>query len=215
MATEKAIKEGEATPVEAIKERIENKESFFARLIPLLEPSAVREIELAYVLAKFEHRAQTRKELKPDGTPERYFEHPRQVALIAIDEAGCVDRDVICAALMHDSLEDTQTTREDLEKHLGARVARIVIRLSKIPKKGYYERLTLFGEWPELLIKACDRVHNLRTLGDDPKFRKKQIQDTQRHFPTISRRLLETIPVQWLEGAQKLVKEIEGYYSKE
>ena len=113
----------------------ENKATFLARLTPLLAPSDVRRVELAYVLAKHYHRFDTRKGVDDDGNHIRYFEHVRQVALIDIDEAGCMDVDEICAALLHDSLEDTTITPELIEQFLGKRTCRMVLQLSKLPKE--------------------------------------------------------------------------------
>ena len=80
----------------------ENRDTFFARLEPHLAPSSLLDIQLAYTLAKFGHRAQTRKELGEDGQPERYFEHPRRVTLILLDEVKIHEPELVVAALLHE-----------------------------------------------------------------------------------------------------------------
>src|SRR5574338_1238344 len=85
---------------------MENKETFQARVRPYFSPSEQLDVKLAYCLAKFGHRAQTRKELT-EGKPTRYFEHVRRVAIVLMDEMKVINRDMIIAALLHDSVEDT------------------------------------------------------------------------------------------------------------
>src|SRR5208282_5301326 len=116
---------------------MENKESFQYRIQPYFSPSDQLDVKLAYSLAKFGHRAQVRKELV-DNKPTRYFEHVRRVALILVDEMKIMDRDMIIAALLHDSVEDTvDLTPELLEHCFGNEVITIVKLLSKVPKEGY------------------------------------------------------------------------------
>jgi (p)ppGpp synthase/HD superfamily hydrolase len=84
----------------------ENKLSFQNRIQSYFSPSIQLDVKLAYCLAKFGHRAQLRKELV-EGKPTRYFEHVRRVSIILMDEMKIMDRDMIIAALLHDSIEDT------------------------------------------------------------------------------------------------------------
>src|SRR5690349_9775501 len=94
---------------EAVVSAKENRESFCRRLKPILPMRDLMLVEAAYVFAKHGHRAQFRKETDPEtGKKVRYFEHPRRVALILIDEVRCVDPVMIMAALIHDCIEDTQ-----------------------------------------------------------------------------------------------------------
>lgn len=166
---------------------MENKESFQARLRPYFSPSDQLDIKLAYTLAKFGHRAQTRKELT-DGKPTRYFEHVRRVSIILMDEMKVMDRDMIIAALLHDSLEDTQDLTSELLEHcFGTNVVHMVKMLSKVPKDGYIERLNSCHEWQVLALKACDRLDNLRSLmipENTIEFQKKQLKETkEKYFP--------------------------------
>lgn len=166
---------------------IENKETFKNRLTPYFSPSVQLDIKLAYVLAKFGHRAQTRKELT-EGKPTRYFEHVRRVSLILMDDVKIFDRDMIISSLLHDSLEDCDDlTPELLEHSFGASVVNIIKLLSKVPKEGYLDRLSNCADWKVLTIKACDRLDNLRSLmvpGTTLEFQKKQIKETkEKYFP--------------------------------
>ena len=159
---------------------MENKEAFFARLEPRLAPSDLARVRGAYYLAKYGHRAQVRKELDEDGSPLRYFEHVRRVALILMDEGGCFDSDMIIAALLHDALEDTvDIDGLVIEQFFGPEVARRVRILTKEPKEDYVKRLwTADGE--TVLLKLCDRLDNLRSLpGCDEAFQAKIVKETR------------------------------------
>lgn len=179
---------------------MENKETFQARIQPYFSPSEQLDIKLAYTLAKFGHRAQLRKELI-DGKPIRYFEHVRRVAIILMDDLKIMDRDMIIAALLHDSLEDTQDlTAELLEHSFGTNVATMVTRLSKIPKEGYHERLKNCHHWQTLALKMCDRLDNLRSLmvpGVTLEFQKRQILETKEHYFPLFDQLIQMCPANY------------------
>lgn len=167
----------------------ENRSKFFGRLVSLSRADRMR-VELAYTLAKFSHRSQVRKELDESGQPMRYFEHPRRVALILIDELHVIDPDLIIAALLHDGIEDTRDLTHDMiEFHFGNEVARIVALLSKCPKEGYIERLKAFADSKVLLVKACDRLDNLRSMSNaSAEFVAKQVNETvQVYYPLFSK----------------------------
>jgi (p)ppGpp synthase/HD superfamily hydrolase len=187
-------------------ETTENRESFMARLRPLLPPSVLLDVELAYTLAKFSHRAQTRKEIGPNGEPLRYFEHVRRVAICVIDEARCPIREMVLAALMHDGIEDTRDlTPEMIEHAFGSDVVSIVMRLSKVPKEGYLERLMLSTDWRPYLIKSCDRLDNLRSLsGADRAFQKKQIDETREKYYAVFDRMVMLTPEEFRDRAQAM-----------
>lgn len=176
---------------------MENKETFQARLKSCFSPNIQLNIKLAYVLAKFGHRAQTRKELV-DGRPMRYFEHVRHVALIVMDELKIMDSALIIGALLHDSLEDTQDITADLIEHsFGGEVTELVMLLSKIPKEGYHERLLICNNWKVVVLKLCDRLDNLRSLmvpGTTLEFQKKQIKETKEVYYPLFDRLLTICP---------------------
>lgn len=159
---------------------MEDKAAFFARLKPMLAPSDLARVRGAYYLAKYGHRAQTRKELGPDGSPLRYFEHVRRVAIILMDEANVFDPDLVITCLLHDAMEDTEDIDASvIEQFFGCAVARRVRILTKDPKEGYVERLYA-ADMETVLVKACDRLDNLRSLEDcSETFIAKQLIETE------------------------------------
>ena len=110
---------------------------------------------------------------------EPYIMHPIAVAQIACEEVG-LGSTSICAALLHDVVEDTDYTTEDIENIFGAKVARIVDGLTKISGGIFGEQasaqaenfkkllLTMSDDIRVILIKICDRLHNMRTLESQP-----------------------------------------------
>ncbi len=160
---------------------MENREKFFARLreapaSALFSSEDVARIEMAYDLAKYAHRAQGRK----DG--ERYFEHPRRVALWLIDGLELYDLPAMIAALLHDAYEDCpQYVAPEKARILGGVEAERMLRLlSKVPKEGYVDRLRRHADWKTLAIKLCDRYDNISSLDALPvEFQRKQIDETR------------------------------------
>lgn len=110
---------------------------------------------------------------------EPYIMHPIAVAHIACAEMG-LGSTSICAALLHDVVEDTDYTVEDIENLFGARVALIVDGLTKISGGIFGDQtsaqaenfkkllLTMSNDIRVILIKICDRLHNMRTLDSQP-----------------------------------------------
>ena len=184
----------------------ENHESFFKRLYPIFGPSVLVDIQLAYILAKYGHRAQVRKEVDEHGEPVRYFEHVRRVALVLIDEAQCVRPDMIVAAILHDAIEDTRdVTPELIEKHFGSDVCSIVKVLSKDPKEGYLDRFYVCTDWRPYLIKACDRLDNIRSLAQSSvEFRRKQVSETKDKYFRLFDRMITLTPEVYRDGARRV-----------
>lgn len=191
---------------------MENKESFQNRLKPFFSPSVQLDIKLAYVLAKFGHRAQKRKELDDNGNQVRYFEHVRRVAIIVMDDMKIMDENMIKAALLHDVLEDTEDlTPELLEHTFGLETTQLVKQLSKCPKEGYHERLGNCHNWKVLALKACDRLDNLRSLmvpGTSVAFQAKQIKETKEIYYPIFDYLLTIVPQHYRNNIQWVRDEI-------
>lgn len=184
----------------------ENRASFFARLEPFLAPSVLLDVQHAYTLAKYGHRAQVRKELDDHGDPIRYFEHVRRVAIILVDEVKIVRPEMIVASLLHDVVEDAPNLPPALIEHcFGTDVTNIIKTLSKVPKEGYLDRFYMSTDWRPYVIKGCDRLDNLRSLdGANKEFRLKQIFETQgKYFPLFDR-MLELVPVEHKPRAQHL-----------
>jgi GTP diphosphokinase / guanosine-3',5'-bis(diphosphate) 3'-diphosphatase len=190
---------------------MENKESFKERMKLYFTSSDQLDIQLAYYLSKFGHRAQFRKELI-DGKPLRYFEHVRRVAIILIDEMQIIDREMIIAALLHDTLEDcVDLTPELLEHIFGSTVVSIVKLLSKTPQEGYLDRLNNCKNWKALAIKACDRLDNLRSLmvpGTSIEFQKKQIKETKEKYFPIFDKLIDICPSIYASDIRNIRDEI-------
>jgi hypothetical protein len=190
---------------------------FFHRLEPFHAPSTLQSIELAYTLAKFGHRAQVRKEANDDGTPVRYFEHVRRVALILIDEVRIVQPEMIIAALLHDGFEDTRDITPLMVEHVwGGEVVRLIKTLSKVPKDGYLDRFSMCTDWRAYVIKACDRLDNLRSLGATSReFQLRQLEETRLKYYPLFDRMLALTPeerqprVQWLRD--QILRTTEGH----
>lgn len=191
---------------------MENRGSFFNRLRPVVPPDRLLDVELAYTMAKFAHRAQVRSEADKYGKPLRYFEHPRRTALILLDEVGVLDPELVIAALLHDGLEDTRDlTPEMIEHTWGAEVARIVVLVSRQPREGYEERLAAHGDWKALLIKACDRLDNLRAMKTgqvSKESRARKRAETREIYLPLFERLLTEAPAEYRAGIGQVVKEI-------
>lgn len=184
----------------------ENRASFFERLEPFLAPSVLLDVQHAYTLAKYGHRAQVRKELDDHGDPVRYFEHVRRVAIILVDEGKIVKPEMIIAALLHDVVEDAPNLPPALIEHcFGSDVCVIIKTLSKVPKDGYLDRFHMSTDWRPYVIKACDRLDNLRSLSAaNEEFRLKQIAETRdKYFPLFDR-MLELTPVEYRSQVQQL-----------
>lgn len=188
----------------------ENRESFFNRLEPFLAPSVLLDVQHAYTLAKYGHRAQVRKELDDHGDPVRYFEHVRRVAIVLIDEIKIVRPEMIVGALLHDVIEDAPNLPPALIEHcFGADVCCIIKTLSKAPKDGYLERFHMSTDWRPYVIKGCDRLDNLRSLDSATReFRLKQIAETQHKYFPLFDRMLQITPPEYVPHVQRLRDEI-------
>lgn len=122
----------------------------------------------ALVLATEKHRGQTRKDAQ--RTP--YIEHPVALATV-LWEAGIHDAEVIAAAILHDVLEDTATTRDELES-FGDEVADIVAHVTDDKRRTKAERkqaqVQHAGQLPQpaKLVKLADKICNLRDIARSP-----------------------------------------------
>ncbi len=127
-------------------------------------------IERAFRFAKEAHNGVRRRSSEP------YILHPIAVAKIASQEIG-LGSTSICSALLHDVVEDTEYTVEDIEQHFGKKIAQIVEGLTKISGGIFGDKasaqaenfrkllLTMSEDIRVVLIKMADRLHNMRTLG--------------------------------------------------
>ncbi len=152
-------------------------------------------INRAYVFTVQKHGEQ----LRASGDP--YFSHPVEVAGILTDLR--LDTETIVTALLHDTLEDTLTTPDEIERLFGANVARLVdgvTKLSKIEAQPENQRaaenlrkflLALSGDIRVLLVKLADRLHNMRTLHfiKDPDKRRRIARETMDIYAPLAERI--------------------------
>src|SRR5689334_3629482 len=137
-------------------------------LKPKLKTGDKETIRQAFELAADAHKTMRRKSGEP------YILHPLAVARICVEEIGLGVRSTICS-LLHDTVEDTDITLEDIERSFGGEIARIVDGLTKISnvidinasqQAENFKKilLTLTDDPRVILIKLADRLHNMRTM---------------------------------------------------
>jgi len=132
---------------------------------------------------------------------EPYILHPLAVARIVVKEIGLGSTSV-CAALLHDVVEDTDYSVEDIENLFGSKIAQIVDGLTKISGGVFAEKaseqaenfrkllLTMSEDIRVILIKIADRLHNMRTLGSMPPAKQYKISgETQYIYAPLAHRL--------------------------
>lgn len=152
-------------------------------------------IERAFAFAREAHKGIRRRSGEP------YIMHPIAVAKIASQEIG-LGSTSICAALLHDVVEDTDYTVEDIEQHFGPKIAQLVEGLTKISGGIFGDKasmqaenfrkllLTMSEDIRVVLIKMADRLHNMRTLGSmAPNKRYKIAGETLYIYAPLAHRL--------------------------
>ncbi|MBQ3268036.1 MAG: bifunctional (p)ppGpp synthetase/guanosine-3',5'-bis(diphosphate) 3'-pyrophosphohydrolase, partial [Atopobiaceae bacterium] len=160
-----------------------------------LGPAEMAKIADAYSFAAESHRDQRRRSGEP------YINHPVEVALILASDLQ-MDEDVICAALLHDTVEDTPATLEDLEARFGAQVAELVDGVTKLTsidvdstdaKQALNLRkmfLAMSHDIRVVIIKLADRLHNMRTLAALPPDRRQfKARETMDVYAPLADRL--------------------------
>ena len=158
----------------------------------------------AFTYADAEHKGQLRK----DGTP--YITHPLAVAEIVADLG--LDADSVIAALLHDTIEDTNATHEEVAKQFGETVAALVEGVTKLSRVQYTSKeeeqmenlrkmfMAMAQDIRVILIKICDRLHNMRTMEyQSPAKQREKSLETMEIYAPIAHRL----------GMQKLKWELE------
>ena len=153
-------------------------DSLMIKLNPKLSGDDHTHLKRAYEMAVHGHRFQRRKSGEP------YILHPIEVARIAFEEMGLGPTAIICA-ILHDVVEDTEYTLKDITKGFNPKVVRIVDGLTKLDGLYNVESLqaenfkkvlsTLVEDVRVILIKMCDRIHNLRTIGSMPRHKQLKI----------------------------------------
>jgi GTP pyrophosphokinase len=160
------------------KEILRHYRALLRGLRPKLKRGDKELLRQAFEMAAEAHKTMRRKSGEP------YILHPLAVAAICVEEIGLGVRSTICA-LLHDTVEDTDITLEDVEREFGSEIARIVDGLTKISnvidantsqQAENFKKilLTLTDDPRVILIKLADRLHNMRTL--DYMKREKQLK---------------------------------------
>jgi guanosine-3',5'-bis(diphosphate) 3'-pyrophosphohydrolase len=163
--------------------------------IPKYQPTAdLGLVERAYRFSEQSHLGQQR------ASGEPYLSHPLEVAGLLVDFK--MDVTTVTAGLLHDVLEDTQTTKDDLAREFGADIAELVDGVTKIGKLAFSSReerqaenfrkmvVAMARDIRVLMIKLADRLHNMRTLGYLPPEKAKKIaQETLDIYAPLAHRL--------------------------
>ncbi len=183
----------------------------------------LNKITQAYEVAEKAHDGQKRT----SGDP--YITHPLAVAFILLD--FCMDTDTICAALLHDVVEDTEVTLEELRKKFGDDVALMVDGVTKIglvPLNSKEEQhaenirkilMAMSKDIRVIIIKLADRLHNMRTLAARPPHKQRKTSlETMNFYAPIAHRLgmsdvkeeMEDIAIHYLDpyGCKEVEEQI-------
>ena len=167
-------------------------------------PEEVEIVKKAYEYADTLHKGQMRQSGEP------YISHPLNVAYILADMHA--DRDTICAGLLHDTLEDTNITKEDIAHDFNQNVANLVDGVTKLSKMNFSSkqdqnyantRKIITGIKEDvriIIIKLADRLHNMRTLQFKSEFKQKEnALETMEIF----------VPLAYYIGAYRIKSELE------
>lgn len=170
----------------------------FNELLKTMEESPVKydteKIKRAYELAYSAHKEQKRK----SGTP--YITHPVAVAGIVVSMQ--LDTDSVCAALLHDVVEDTSCTTETIKENFGDQVALLVDGVTKLDKISFNSKeereminlrkmfLAMTSDIRVIMIKFADRLHNMSTLISMPEDKQREkARETLNIFAPLAHRL--------------------------
>jgi guanosine-3',5'-bis(diphosphate) 3'-pyrophosphohydrolase len=169
-------------------------EALLVKLRPYLPAEQIPTVQRAYHVGALAHDGQTRKSGEP------YITHPLAVAGI-LAELG-MDVETLCAAILHDALEDTQLGREAISGEFGEAVAELVDGVTKLDKLSFRDRneamaesfrkmlLAMARDLRVILIKLADRLHNMRTIGSmAPDSRRRIARETLDVYAPIAQRL--------------------------
>lgn len=159
-----------------------------------LPEAQIEALRQAYLVARDAHEGQTRSSGEP------YIIHPIAVARILAEMR--LDYETLMAALLHDVIEDTEVTKDDLDSRFGSTVAELVDGVSKLDKLKFRDRkeaqaenfrkmiMAMAHDIRVILIKLADRTHNMRTLGAlRPDKRRRIARETLEIFSPLAHRL--------------------------
>jgi guanosine-3',5'-bis(diphosphate) 3'-pyrophosphohydrolase len=164
------------------------------KLTAYLPPASVARVREAFRLGEAAHAGQTRRSGEP------YITHPVAVAGILADLR--LDAEAVIAAILHDTIEDTQVNRADLEQRFGGEVAYLVEGVTKLDKVQFRSvqeanaesfrkmLLAMARDLRVILIKLADRLHNMRTLDAMARASRERIaRETLDIYAPIAQRL--------------------------
>jgi GTP diphosphokinase / guanosine-3',5'-bis(diphosphate) 3'-diphosphatase len=164
------------------------------RLTDYLPAAQILKVRLAYQMGATAHDGQTRK------SGEAYITHPVAVAGILADMR--FDAEALCAAILHDTLEDTQLQRSQIVEHFGEAVAELVDGVTKLDKIKFASKqeavaesfrkmmLAMSRDLRVIMIKLADRLHNMRTLDSMSTASRHRIaRETLEIYAPIAQRL--------------------------
>jgi guanosine-3',5'-bis(diphosphate) 3'-pyrophosphohydrolase len=136
----------------------------------MLSPQACSLFVKALAFAAHKHRDQRRK----DREASPYINHPIALAQVLVNEASVLDPVALCAAILHDTLEDTETTADELLREFGEEITAVVEEVTddKALPKSERKRLQIEHaphiSHPARLIKLADKISNLRDVAHSP-----------------------------------------------
>ncbi|MFN9781647.1 MAG: HD domain-containing protein, partial [Sphingobacteriales bacterium] len=165
---EQAVPKYNLTAEQERKEIVRQYRALLRVIKPRLKPGDKELVRRAFEMAVEAHKTMRRKSGEP------YILHPLAVSRICVEEVGLGVRSTICA-LLHDTVEDTDISLDDIEREFGSEIARIIDGLTKISnvvdnnstqQAENFKKilLTLTDDPRVILIKLADRLHNMRTL---------------------------------------------------
>ncbi len=169
-------------------------ETFKTRISAYLKPADIDKVAAAFAMAKDAHEGQ----MRTSGEP--YITHPLAVAGILAD--WHLDAQALIAAILHDVVEDTPTTKADIAKKFGKAVAELVDGVSKLDRLQFATLeeaqaenfrkmlLAMARDVRVILIKLADRLHNMRTLEGLPQTKQERVaKETLEIYSPIANRL--------------------------
>jgi len=181
-------------PVPSTEEDVPDYVRSFERAASYLPAEQRALLRRAWAVGAAAHAGQTRKSGEP------YITHPIAVAKVLAEQK--VDVETLVAAILHDTIEDTPLTREQLAREFGETVAELVDGVTKLDKLHFSSRqeaaaesfrkmmLAMARDLRVILIKLSDRLHNMRTLGAQPGPARERIaRETLEVYAPIAQRL--------------------------
>ena len=196
-----------------MKNKIYTFEDLEHKLQESTKPYDLEKIKVAYQTAVDAHQGQCRKSGEP------YISHPIAVAVLLVDLG--MDTDTLCAALLHDVVEDTEVELSTIEKQFGSEVALLVDGVTKLGRIPFSSReqqqaenvrkmlLAVAQDVRVIIIKLADRLHNMRTIqyALPPQKRRDKALETMEVYAPLAHRLgirafkeeLEDISLKYLD----------------